>query len=61
MLRDVVSYYRVWNGFAATVKTSDIPQLSYPGVAGADGPARLSGHERAGPGAGRERRSSPPA
>jgi hypothetical protein len=30
-LRDVVSYYRVWNGFAATVKTSDIPQLSYPG------------------------------
>jgi hypothetical protein len=30
-LRDVVSFYRVWNGFAATVKTSDIPQLSYPG------------------------------
>ena len=30
-LRDVVSYYRVWNGFAATVKTSDVPQLSYPG------------------------------
>jgi hypothetical protein len=29
--RDVVSYYRVWNGFAATVRTSDIPQLSYPG------------------------------
>ncbi len=31
IFRDVVSYYRVWNGFAATVKTSDIPQLSYPG------------------------------
>ncbi|WP_028066352.1 S8 family serine peptidase [Solirubrobacter soli] len=30
-LGDVVSFYRVWNGFAATVKTSDIPQLSYPG------------------------------
>ena len=30
-LRDVVSFYRVWNGFAATVKTSDIPRLSYPG------------------------------
>jgi hypothetical protein len=30
-LRDVVSYYRVWNGFAATVATSDIPRLSYPG------------------------------
>ena len=31
VFRDVVSYYRVWNGFAATVKTSDIPRLSYPG------------------------------
>ena len=31
VFRDVVSYYRVWNGFAATVSTRDIPQLAYPG------------------------------
>ena len=31
VFRDVVSYYRVWNGFAATVKTSDIPRITYPG------------------------------
>ena len=42
VFRDVVSYYRVWNGFAATVRTRDIPQLSYHRLAGADGPARLS-------------------
>ena len=31
VFRDVVSYYRVWNGFAATVRTRDIPRLSYTG------------------------------
>jgi hypothetical protein len=31
VFRDVVSYYRVWNGFAATVKTRDIPRITYPG------------------------------
>ncbi len=31
VFRDVVSLYRVWNGFAATVKTSDIPRITYPG------------------------------
>lgn len=31
VFRDVVSYYRVWNGFAATIRTSDIPRLAYPG------------------------------
>ena len=31
VFRDVVSYYRVWNGFAATVSTRDIPRLTYPG------------------------------
>ena len=55
VFRDVVSYYRVWNGFAATVKTSDIPRLSLSGLAGADGPPRLSGLERAGPGARQDR------
>ena len=31
VLRDVVSFYRVWNGFAATVRTRDITRLTYPG------------------------------
>jgi len=31
VFRDVVSFYRVWNGFAATVKTSDIARITYPG------------------------------
>ncbi|HWK28889.1 MAG TPA: S8 family serine peptidase [Solirubrobacter sp.] len=32
VFRDVVAYYRVWNGFAATVKTSDVARLTYPGA-----------------------------
>jgi len=31
-LRDVVAFYRVWNGFAATVRTEDLPKLNSPGV-----------------------------
>ncbi len=30
-LKDVVSFYRVWNGFAATVKTSDLGRLNSAG------------------------------
>ncbi|HET6549357.1 MAG TPA: S8 family serine peptidase, partial [Solirubrobacter sp.] len=32
VLRDVVGFYRVWNGFAATVSTRDLAQLNSPGV-----------------------------
>ena len=32
MLRDVVAYYRVWNGFSATVSTRDLARLNSPGV-----------------------------
>ncbi|RKQ86633.1 PA domain-containing protein [Solirubrobacter pauli] len=28
VLRDVVAFYRVWNGFAATVRTRDLPKLA---------------------------------
>ncbi|MDA0142518.1 S8 family serine peptidase, partial [Solirubrobacter deserti] len=28
VLRDVVAFYRVWNGFAATVRTRDLPKLN---------------------------------
>ena len=31
-LRDVVAYYRVWNGFSATVSTRDLARLNSPGV-----------------------------
>ena len=31
-LHDVVAFYRVWNGFAATIRTSDLPKLNSPGV-----------------------------
>ena len=32
VLRDVVGYYRVWNGFSATVSTRDLARLNSPGV-----------------------------
>ena len=32
ILRDVVAFFRVWDGFAATVRTGDIPRLNSPGV-----------------------------
>ncbi len=32
VLRDVVGYYRVWNGFSATVRTRDLARLNSPGV-----------------------------
>jgi hypothetical protein len=32
VLRDVVAYYRVWNGFSATVRTRDLARLNSPGV-----------------------------
>ena len=32
VLRDVVGFYRVWNGFAATVSTRDLARLNSPGV-----------------------------
>ena len=32
VLRDVVAFYRVWNGFAATVSTRDLARLNSPGV-----------------------------
>lgn len=32
VLRDVVAFYRVWNGFAATVATKDLPRLNSRGI-----------------------------
>ena len=57
VFRDVVSYYRVWNGFAATVRTRDIPQLSYTGSQVRTVRRAYPGHERAGadPGQGADR------
>ena len=48
VLRDVVAYYRVWNGFAATVRTRDLAAAELPRPARAHGPARVSGQRRAG-------------
>ena len=52
-LRDAVSFGRTWDGFAATVDTSDLASLLEPRRARAAGAALLSGDERADPGAER--------
>ena len=53
VLRDVVAFYRVWNGFAATVSTRDIPRLTSPGVRVRTVRRAYPATERAGAGPGR--------
>ena len=55
VLRDVVAYYRVWNGFSATVSTRDLARLNSPGVRVRTVRRAYPASERAGPG----RRGSP--
>ena len=60
VFRDVVSYYRVWNGFAATVRTRDIPRLSYTGSQVRTVRRAYPGQRRAGAGPRQARRSTRP-